>query len=219
MPLYRGVMMFLISGASGMGKSTVGAFLTTVLPPDFVCIELADVLPAPSSPDKSYRQDAARQAVLLAVDLQVEGKHMVLASDPVAAGELLAVPEVGHLDGVAVCVLDADEHTQRQRLAIRAETEEALGHHVAFARWMRAHARDPQHMQHVLTDGGSAAMRWEQWTHLLTGDPSWAMHLLDTTDLDASTVGAAVRTWIDDVGAGRAPLLGPLGPPLRRGPA
>lgn len=200
-------MMFLVSGASGTGKSTVGALLAAALSSDFACIELEDVLPSPPDPDKAYRQEAARQAVILAVELQAEGRHLVLASDPVAAGELLAVPEAEGLDGIAVCVLDADEQTQRERLRVRAETDEALGHHVAFARWMRAHAQDPQHMQHVLLDGGVESMRWERWTHLLTGDPSWAMRTLDTTDLGAVAVGSAVLTWIDDVQAGQAPVL------------
>lgn len=200
-------MMFLVSGASGMGKSTVGEFLAAALPSDFVCIELEDVLPAPPNPDKAHRQDAARQAVILAVAFQAEGKHLVLASDPVAAGELLAVPEAEDLDGVAVCVLDADEPTQRARLKVRAETEEALGHHVAFARWMRAHARDPQHMQHVLIDGGAKEMRWERWTQLPTEDPSWQVRVLDTTDMDATSVGSVVLTWINDVASGQAPVL------------
>jgi hypothetical protein len=200
-------MMFLISGASGMGKSSVGVFLTAVLPPEFLCIELSDVLPAPPDPDTLYRQEAARAAVVLAVEVQAQRKHLVLASDPVTAGELLAVPEAEELDGVAVCVLDADEPTQRERLRDRSESEEALGHHFAFARWMRHHARDPQHMQHVLIDGGSESMRWDRWTGLPTGDPAWGMRVIDTTDLDRTAVGTAVRQWMDDALIGRAPVF------------
>ncbi len=69
-------MMFLVSGASGVGMSTVGAHLSEVLPTYFVCIEMADVLAAPPHPDTAYRQRAARAAVLLALDLQAR-LHLV----------------------------------------------------------------------------------------------------------------------------------------------
>lgn len=202
-------MMFLVSGASGMGKSTVRGFLAEDLPSGFACIELEDVLPAPLHPDTRYRQQAAGAAVRRALELQAEGRDLVLASDPVAAGELLAVPEAEGLNGIAVCVLDADESVQRERLSDRGETEEALGHHAAFARWMRGHARDPQHMQHVLISGGLDGMHWERWTGLTAGDPRWGMVVIDTTLLDQAAAGHAVRQWIDDVRTGRAPVFGP----------
>jgi hypothetical protein len=90
--------------------------------------------------------------------LDDEGRHLLLAGDPVAPAEVLAAPSAPTVD-VAICLLDIDEDCQRERLRRRGDPEELLPRHVAFADWLRHHARDPRHMPHVLTTGGWSGMR------------------------------------------------------------
>lgn len=86
----------------------------------------------------------------------------MLASDPVAVGELLAAPSAPELDHIAACLLDARADVQTARLAARGDDPALLPNHVAFADWMRGHAHDPQHMQHVLTCQAREVMEWSR---------------------------------------------------------
>lgn len=138
-------MLLLLSGASGAGKSSVRE-----------AIELRHLGAIPTTPDLEWRQRMAERAVLRAKALDEEGRHLLLAGDPVAPGEVLAAPSAPLVD-IAVCLLDIDEKSQRDRLRRRGDPEELLGHHDAFAEWLRHHARDPRHMPHVLSTGGWAA--------------------------------------------------------------
>jgi hypothetical protein len=75
--------------------------------------------------------------------LDAQRRHLLLAGDPVAPGEVLAAPSATSVD-IAVCLLDVAEDTQRERLRSRGDPEELLPHHVAFAAWMRRHAENPR---------------------------------------------------------------------------
>ena len=57
----------------------------------------------------------AERAVLRAKKLDEHGRHLLLAGDPVAPGEVLAAPSAPMVD-IAICLLDVDEVSQRERL-------------------------------------------------------------------------------------------------------
>ena len=126
--------------------------------------------------------------------LQAEGRHLLLAGDPRAAGELVAALSADKLDAIAVCLLDVDAGTQAARLAQRGDDPRLLADHQAFAAWMRGHARDPRHMQHVLTANGWEAMRWERLSGLDPSDGGWAVHVVDTSELSRGQVAERVLT-------------------------
>jgi hypothetical protein len=62
-------------------------------------------------------------------------------------------------------------------------------------------------MPHVLSTGGWDEMRWKRWTDLEPGDPNWAIHVVDTSDLSAGEVAAAVIDWCRRVRSGDAPVM------------
>lgn len=70
-------MLLLLSGASGAGKSSVRE-----------AIELRHLGAIPTTPDLEWRQRVAERAVLRAKALDEEGRHLLLAGDPVAPGEV-----------------------------------------------------------------------------------------------------------------------------------
>src|ERR1035441_8712826 len=144
-------MFLLVTGASGAGKSTVRRAAARELSPEVECVELYDIVGVPAFPDIAWRQRATEAVVQRALELQAEGRHLLPSGDPVAAGEVLAVPSAVGLDGVAVCLLDVSPDAQAARLTRRGDDPSLLSHHQAFAEWMRSHARDPRHMPHVLT--------------------------------------------------------------------
>lgn len=67
----------------------------------------------PAAPTKAWRQQAAEAVVRRALELQAQGRHLLLAGDSVAAGEVLAAPSADRLDGVTVCLLDVNEEVER----------------------------------------------------------------------------------------------------------
>jgi hypothetical protein len=175
------------------------------LPPEIECVELHDAISVPRLPTIAWRQQATEAVVGRALELQAEGRHLLLSGDPVAAGEVLAAPSAVALNGVAVCLLDLSQDAQTLRLAGRGDDLALLPHHHAFADWMRGHARDPRHMPHVLSTNGWEAMRWERWTDIDPADGNWGMTVLDTSDLSPEQVAAEIMTWCRRALCGQAP--------------
>jgi hypothetical protein len=185
-------MLLLVTGASGVGKSTVRRLLADELPAAVRAVELAQVVDIPARYDRGWRQRSVEQVVQAALVEQEAGRHLLLAGDPVPPGEVLAAPSADRLDGFAACLLDCAPAEQERRLRARGDPPELLRHHVAFAEWMRGHARDPAHRLEVIADGWPE-MRWER---LPSG---WEVAEIDTTDLTPSDAAAEVLAWCRDV--------------------
>jgi energy-coupling factor transporter ATP-binding protein EcfA2 len=146
-------MLLLVTGASGVGKSTVRRLLDERLPPTVRAVELAQVVEIPAHYDIVWRQRSVERVVQLALVEQEARRHLVLIGDPVAPGEILAAPSSDRLEGFAACLLDCDPAEQERRLRGRGDPPELLPHHLAFTEWMRGHARDPGHRLEVITPG------------------------------------------------------------------
>jgi hypothetical protein len=187
-------MFLLLTGASGVGKSTVRALLERELS-TVRCAELSDLVPIPAYPDLAWRHRATESAVRYALDAQERGLGFLLAGDPVAPGEVLAAPSADRLDGFAACLLDCRADVQRRRLLGRGDSPATFDDHEAFADWLRGHVRNPQHRPEVITSSGWAAMRWERWHGLRAGDRRWRFCEIDTTELSPAQVAGDALDW------------------------
>lgn len=199
-----GDVLLLITGASGVGKSTVRALVASELSPEVECVELLDLRPSPAAMTRVWRQQTAELAVRRAIELQAVGRHLLLAGDPVPAAEVAAAPSASDLDAIAACLLDASPEAQAERLMKRGDPAELLVHHQAFAEWMRRQASDPLHMTHVVSEAGWEQMRWERLEHLAA---IWGMHTIDTTQMTKHDVAGAVLDWCRAALSGDAPAL------------
>ena len=197
-------MLLLITGASGVGKSTVRAIVAPELSPAVECVELLELTPLPEAMTRVWRQQAAEAAVRRAVELQASGRHLLLAGDPVPAAEIVAAPSAPELDAIAACLLDATPEAQAERLTARGDHRALLPHHQAFAEWMRRQASDPLHMTHVVSDAGREQMRWERLEQMA---PQWCMHTIDTTHMTRREAADAVLDWCRRALTGDAPAL------------
>jgi hypothetical protein len=197
-------VLLLVTGASGVGKSTVRAAVESSLAPEVECVELSHLAPMPMTPTRIWRQQTAEAAVSRAARLQVSGRHLMLAGDPVPAVEIVAAPSATNLDAIAVCLLDASPEVQAQRLRTRGDDPALLIHHQAFAEWMRRQATDPLHMSHVVSDGGWQEMQWER---LETAASGWSVHTIDTSDMTRNDVASSVFEWCQRALTGNAPLI------------
>jgi hypothetical protein len=188
-------VLLLITGASGVGKSSVRTAIAPELEPEVQCVELGGIVAIPPWPTKAWRQESTEAAVRLALELQADGRHLLLAGDPVAYGEVLAAPSADRLEGIRTLLLDADRESQEARLRGRGDPASLLPDHVAFAAWMRGHAADPSHVPEVLTADGWEEMRWERWVGRPREELDWNVETLDTSGLAVEGVAAAALDW------------------------
>lgn len=198
-------MLLLVTGASGVGKSTARVHATKLLDPTFEPLELWDLGPIPACPTVRWRQQQVEVAVRRARDLAKDGRHLLLAGDPIPAGEVLAAPSADAVD-VAVCLLDADALSHSARLDARSDPPELRHLHLGFADWMRVHAVDPSHIPEAVTNDCWDEMAWDRWVGRRPG-PEWAMTVVDTSTMSGEQVAAAVADWCRRAVRGEAPVF------------
>jgi hypothetical protein len=194
-------VLLLVSGSSGVGKSTARRAIQDALSPSVESAELTYFTPLPAFPDLRWRQQTAELAAQRARELAAAGRHLLLAGDPVVAGEIVAVPTAPMID-IAILLLDADEATQTERLRRRGDPDELLHRHVGFAAWMRRHAVDPWHLREVITEDSWEQMDWDR-----RPKEPWQIPILDTTHLSEAEVAAEVLGWARNALAGSAPVF------------
>ena len=188
-------MFFLVTGASGVGKSTV----RKLIEPEFAdVLEVAELGMLGSTPKWKieWRHRMVERTVRRALDVQREGKHFLLCGDPVPPGEVWAAPSADHLDRLAVCLLDAGEKAQTARLLERGDDLNFISHHLAFAVWMRHHVIDHRHRPEVITQNGWPQMRWDRWVGTAAVQPPWSSYVIDTSELGPREVAHLVAQWL-----------------------
>jgi hypothetical protein len=188
-------MFFLVTGASGAGKSTVRRLVEKTFDDRLVITEFATLGVRPEW-NLSWRHQMVERIVLRAIQAQREGRPFMLCGDPVPLGELLAAPSADQLESIAVCLLDVSEAAQRDRLTARGDDPNLLAQHVAFADWMRGHAADPGHRPEVIMQSGWEAMRWDRWVGRADVQASWNVHVIDTTAREPEEIAVQVVAWI-----------------------
>jgi len=103
-------MFFLVTGASGVGKSTV----RKLIEPEFAdVLEAAELGMLGSTPkwNIEWRQRMVERTVRRALDAQREGKHLLLCGDPVPPGEVWAAPSAtGWIVSMFASLMQEKEH-------------------------------------------------------------------------------------------------------------
>jgi hypothetical protein len=185
-------MLFLVTGASGSGKTSCLGPLRELHP------EIAwhdfDELGVPSQPDKKWRHLRTELWVNTAVQYQKDGRDTGVCGN-ILLGEVLACPSLPQLGSVATCLLDCYDITRIDRL-IKRGLHGATQDMLCWAAWQRMHAVDPQWRQDVIKDDGAPEMRWDRWDTWERGDPRWQVSVIDTTELSIDEVAAEVSRWI-----------------------
>ncbi len=188
-------MFFLVTGASGVGKSTVRKLIEGRIAPEVASCEFGTLGIIPEW-SLRWRHQALQQVVQLALKHQKSGTHFLLCGDPVPPGELYAVPGAAELDDIQVCLLDSSPERQIERLVQRGDTPEYIPHHVAFAEWIRHHVVDHRYRPEVIINGGWEEMRWEVWNSEVVTRVPWKTWTIDTSHLSAREVAERVLSWI-----------------------
>lgn len=198
-------MLLIVSGASGVGKTTARMNAAPLLRPQFEPVELGSFGPVPATPTVAWRQKTVERIAQHAIELDADDRHVLLAGDPIPAGEALAVPSADRVD-IAVCLLDLSEAEQNARLDARRDPPEMRHLHLAFAAWMRRHAVDPTHVTEAVTNDSWDRMHWDRWIGADVSD-RWAMTIIDGSGLSPEKTGAAIAQWAHAATSGRAPVF------------
>jgi hypothetical protein len=188
-------MFFLVTGASGVGKSTVRRAIAAEFEGVLDAIELGALGSDPKW-EIAWRHRMVERAVRRALDARSRGRHFLLCGDPVPPGEVWAAPSADRLDGLHVCLLDAREEAQTARLLKRGDDLKLIRHHVAFADWMRRHVVDHRHRPDVITGNAWPEMRWNRWVEATGAEPPWSSHVIDTSELGPEEVANQVAQWL-----------------------
>jgi hypothetical protein len=189
-------MFFLVTGASGVGKTTVRKLIDPKIADRVAVCELGHLGLTPEWTLR-WRHQAVEQVVQLALEKQKTGIHFLLCGDPVPPGELYAAPSANELNGIQVCLLDISPEKQTERLTQRGDSPEYIPHHVAFAEWMRHHVIDHRYRPEVIINGGWDKMRWQVWNSPEVTHVPWPTHIIDTTQLTPTEVAEQVLSWIN----------------------
>ncbi|HLH72484.1 MAG TPA: AAA family ATPase, partial [Chloroflexota bacterium] len=135
--------MFVVTGASGAGKTTVCLQLPTALP-ECVVLE-ADVLWRPEfdQPETQYR-DFRDLWLRLVKNIHQSGRSVVLMGGAIPT-QFESSPERRYLSEIHYLALVCDDHELSQRLQKRppwrgTHTAEVVQRMVDFNRWLREHA-------------------------------------------------------------------------------
>ncbi|SMB81698.1 hypothetical protein [Deinococcus hopiensis] len=177
-------MLFVISGASGSGKSTILPLLREAHP----SVQWHDFDERWQGGGKVERQQLLEQWVQTA--LQAEGDFGLLGQCPL--GEVLAAPSTSCLAGIRHLLLDVADVERIRRLRGRGDglaSQDMLN----WAAWMRAHEAYPDWRPDVLMEDSWDLMCWGRW-HERPGVP-WPGATFDVTELTPDRTAQRVLTW------------------------
>jgi hypothetical protein len=199
-------MLFVLSGAGGSGKKTVGRLVAPRVE-RLVVHNQNDLVPT----TRQERMAQLEHWIEHALRYEAEGRDvLLLCQSPL--GEVLVSPRAPELEGIAACLLDVHDHERAERLAARNDTRWPFGMDtLCWAAFPRMHAIDPRFEQRVLHEPVVEHYDWSRWQSWRRGDPRWRIEIIDTTAQPIEGTVASVIDWIGRTRERGAPLSRAVG--------
>jgi hypothetical protein len=156
--------LFVVTGASGSGKTAILAPLAAALAADCVTFDADMLLDAAGALSRGQPIDwSAFHAALLAIAHGVaqSGRPTVLLA-PLRPGTLESLPAGRWVGEIRYLVLDCPDDVRRQRMASRPPWRlHDLDEQVSWGRWLRAHVPDRvDTTQGTPADSAAAVAAW-----------------------------------------------------------
>jgi hypothetical protein len=193
-------MLLNVTGSCCAGKSTLIWQVAELLWQDDVVVADFDEVGVPDDAGSDWRHVSNEHWMRRALDLEGEGRHLLLSSQT-PLGELLATPSAVELEGIGNCLVDVADEDRLRRLRERDPgkwSEATLEAFVRWGGWHRRHAQDPQHAPEVIQRPSSVPMAWERWAHWDADDPRWATAVIDTTARQVDDAAVELAEWVSE---------------------
>lgn len=182
-------MLFLVTGASGSGKTACLPMLKELMP-EIVWFDFDD-FGVPENADKVWRQKTTEKWLQKASELQADGKDTGLNGN-VIFGEVLACPSAEKIAEIKACLLDCRDVKRIERLRKR-DAHGATQEMLCWAAWQRMHCAELDWRPDVIQDESWSEMRWENWKNK---DNYPLIETIDTTDLSIKEVAESIIDWM-----------------------
>jgi hypothetical protein len=188
-------VLFKLTGSACSGKNTLAAGCSGIAD---LAVHDFDEVGVPSNADACWRQRALEDWIQRALGYQRDGRSLLLTGQS-PLGEVLACPSAPLLDGIAVCLIDVDDHERLARLELRDGDrwdECAKLAFLGWAQWHREHAVDPRARPGVITEQGWEQMRWDRWLDWSRDDPRWSTSVISSSRRPVGEVVCDLENWI-----------------------
>lgn len=185
-------MLYIITGASGSGKTACLPYLQEAL--SAYTVADFDDIGVPENADKAWRQESTEKWLQHYLE---QAKPMVICGG-VIIGEIIACPSFAKIDTLKLCLLDCSDIVRIERLKKRGDT--GINQHVLnWASWQRMHHNDPRWEQHVIKDGAWEGLDFSR----LENAQSWDEIInppicIDTSNRSIESVSADLSNWIQE---------------------
>jgi hypothetical protein len=195
-----GTVLFLLSGSSGAGKTTLARALDGRVA-DLAVHELGELAERRWERGAvSWRRDLMEPWLDRVVAYEADGKDVLLTE--VVLGEVLAAPSATRVDGIAACLVDCADDERLRRLRPRDDGHVGDAHQLwdflAWALWLRRHSIDPQTYSGPIRGDGDATWAWERWERWQAGDSRWRTFVVDTTEEAVEVSADRLAAWITE---------------------
>lgn len=185
------MIIYIISGASGSGKTTIIPDLKTILKKDISIYDFDDI-GVPKDADTLWRQASTEKWLQR---LLSENKDVCLLGQ-IVLGEILACPCAQKIDKLSFCLLDVSDIERIRRLEQR-NTYGADQNMLNWAAWLRMHTHTPKWAQHVIKDNAWNELDFSKWESLSAWPNNVSNKILDTSNLSIQEVAHQVASWVD----------------------
>lgn len=179
-------MLYIITGASGSGKTACLPYLKEQLP-DHEVVDFDDI-GVPENADKAWRQESTEKWLERYLG---QDKPMVICGQMVI-GEILSCPSFSKIDGIKVCLLDCSDLERVKRLKKRG-TYGANQDTLNWSAWLRMHNVDPTWERHVIKESAWNGLDFSQlenakvWNGILDSTCT-----IDTSDMSIEQVAKRI---------------------------
>lgn len=184
--------LYIVSGASGSGKSSCIPYLKNKL--NDITIYDFDTIGVPLNADKAWRQESTE----LWLKKHLGNEMDTCLCGQVVLGEVLACPSAVKLSKINFCFLDCSDIVRIQRLKER-KREEPNQDTLSWASWLRVHNNLPSWHQDVIKSNAWEGLNFSVWDKLEGWDNLINLNSIDTSSLSINEVANEIAKWIKEL--------------------
>lgn len=183
-------MIYVITGASGSGKTTCIPYIQKQLP-EYKVVDFDDI-GVPECADKIWRQVSTEKWLQHAL---LQERPMVICGQMVI-GEIISCPSFHKIKKLEGYLLDCADIQRINRLRKR-DTYGANQDTLNWSAWLRLHHTDPAWEKHVITENAWEELDFKGWSTIKSWEEAGlVLNTLNTSRIGKEKVANQLVQWI-----------------------